>query len=259
MAQLTLNQVMAAETQESSPNGIYKIGGVAILMAFLVALLDTCLTFLPAATTPDPGKGTAIDWCVLLQKDWFLGVRGLGLINIVGSVLLFLVFVALYTAISEVAPHPPANKVYAALAVILLGVGSTIYIANNPALPMLELSHQYSSAVTEVDRNLLVISGQALLVRGEDFTPGAFPGFFFNEAAGILMGWVMLRCGLFSKLTVWSGVLAFTCLLIFTIWSTFVPVFYAAAMMIAMAGGLLSMVWNILVARQLFKLGRGSS
>jgi uncharacterized membrane protein len=67
----------------------------------------------------------------------------------------------------------------------------------------------------------------------------------------------MLRSKLFSKLTVWSGMLGFICLMVFTIWSTFVLVFYAAAMMVVMVGGLLSLVWFILVARRLFKLGQG--
>ena len=259
MAQLTLTQIMAVETRESNSNGIYKIGGVSVLIAFLVALVDTCLSFVPAGITPDPGKGTAIDWFTLLQKDWFLGVRGLGLFNMIGSVLMVLVFIALYTAISQAATRRQANRVYAALAVIFLGIGATIYIANNPALPMLQLSSQYTSAATEAERIQLSGSGQALLARAEDFTPGAFPGFFFNEAAGILMGLVMLRSGLFGKLTGWVGLLGFTCLLIFTIWATFVPVFYDAAMTAAIVGGLLSMAWYILVARRFFQLGRSNS
>jgi hypothetical protein len=213
----------------------------------------------PAGITPDPGQGTALDWFTLLQKDWFLGVRGLGLLNIIGSVLMVLVFVALYTAISQAATHRPANRVYAALAVIFLGIGATIYIANNPAFAMLHLSDQYMTAASEAEKILRVTSAQTLLARAEDFTPGSFPGFFFNEAAGILMVVVMLRSGLFSKLTGWSGMLGFLCLLVFTSWSTFVPVFYDAAMMLAMVGGLLIAVWQILVARRLFQLVRSNS
>jgi len=259
MTQSTFNQVLTADTRESNMQSIFNFGGGAVLVAFLVALLDTCLTFIPSAITPDPGKGTAVDWFTFLQRNWFLGVRGLGLFNVIGSVLLVLVFVVLYAAISQGANDRQSNKVHAALAVILLGIGTTIYIANNPALPMLQLSSHYTSAATEAERSLLAGSGQALLVRGEDFTPGAFPGFVLNEVANLLMVLVMLRSGLFSKLTVWSGILGFSCLLIFTIWSTFVPVFYAAAMMVAMVGGLLSMIWYILVARRFFQLGRSIS
>jgi hypothetical protein len=256
MSESTLTHVMVSEIHDPTRYKVYQFGGAAILLACLVTLLDTSLSFLPVGLTPDPGKGTAVDWFTLLQKDWFLGVRGLGFFNIIGSILMAPVFVVLYTAIRQGAVHRQPSRIYAALAVILLGIGATLYIVNNPAFPMLRLSDQYTAAASEADKASLAAAGQAILAQSEDFTPGSFPGFLFNEVAGILMAAAMLRSGLFSKLTVWSGMLGFTCLLIFTIWATFVPVFYDAAMMIAVVGGLLNMTWFILVACRLFRLGR---
>ena len=256
MAQLTLNPVIPTRPQAASWSKLYKLGCFSAMAALMAAMVDIVLSMFPAGAAPDPGKGSAVEWFTLLQRNWFLGLRGLGILNILNSLLLVLVFSALYTAISQSALPQRGVKAIAALAIIFLVIGSIIYTANNPALPMLHLSNQYTTAANEAERSLLAASGQALLARAEDFTPGAFPGFLFNEAAGILMGIAMFRSRLFTQPTTWSGLGGFTLLLVFIIWSTFIPVYYEAAMIIAQAGGLLMAVWCILVARKLFKLGQ---
>lgn len=95
-----------------------------------------------------------------------------------------------------------------------------------------------------------------MLAQGEDLTAGTFMGFFFPSVASIVMAMVMLRNRIFSKLTALAGILGFGLLLIFVICVAFVPAIFDVAMIFAMGGGLLSMAWNILVARRLFQLGR---
>lgn len=238
-----------AEPAEGAWRALYRVGGAAALISVLVVLLDIALTFLPGPATPEPGKGTVIDWFLLLQNSWFMGIRGLGFLNVVNTALAVPLFFALYGA------HRRVNGAYAALAAILLLIGTTIYVANNAALPMLTLGGQYAAATSESERSMLTAAGQALLARSEDFTPGSFMGFFFSEVGQIAMALVMLRSEVFSKLTGWAGILGFSLLFTFTVWATFVPVFYDVAMMIAVVGGLSSMLWNILVARRLFRLG----
>ena len=229
---------------------LYKLGGAAALVIILVSLLDLALSFLPVGATPDPGKGSVIDWFSLLHENWFLGLRGLGLWNIITAASSVLVFLALYGA------HRRFDQAHAALAALLLCIGATIYISNNAALPMLTLSSQYTLATSEAQKAQLVTAGQVLLAQAEDFTPGSFVGFFITEVAEILMALVLLRGRLFGKPTAWVGLVGFIMLMIFTIWSTFVPVSYNAALLVAMLGGLLSLVWFFLVARRLFQLGQ---
>ena len=245
-------QLMGVPRLESSGGdwrGLYRVGGAAALASLLVVLLDIAATVLPGPATPEPGKGTVIDWFALLQSSWFMGIRGLGFLNVVNVALGVSLFLALYGA------HRGTNGAYAALAAIVLFVGATIYIANNAALPMLALSGQYAVAASESERSALVAAGQALLARSEDFTPGSFTGFFLLEVGQIAMALVMLRSAVFTRLTAWAGIFGFVLLSVFTVWATFVPMFFEAAMVIAMVGGLSSMLWNVLVARRLFRLG----
>ena len=63
-------------------------------------------------------------------------------------------------------------------------------------------------------------------------------------------------CGLYRKrYNNQTGILGGLFLTVFTIWSTFIPVYFEAAMIVAMLGGLASIVWYVLTARRLFQLG----
>jgi hypothetical protein len=140
------------------------------------------------------------------------------------------------------------------LALLFLVIGTTIYCTNNPALPMLQITRQYALATIETQKALLLNAGQTLLLRGEDFTPGFFMGFFLQHLAGFMMCILMLKSQLFKRGLSIIGILGFTLMSIFLIWSTFIPVGYFIAMMISMVGGLFLMIWYLLISIQLFRL-----
>lgn len=245
---ISLKQASATGVKSGWTN-LYRAGGVAALLAVLVALTDIALTFFPAGAEP-PGTMTAVDWFHLFQENWFFGLRNLGLLpNILTLLLLVPLFLALYMV------HQKSDQAFAAFALILSLLGTAIYLANNAAFPMWALSAKYAAAATETQRTLFAAAGEAILARGEDFTPGAFPGFILTEIATVAISVVMLRGRVFSKVTACIGILGCSCLTIFTIWSTFIPVFFEASMLVAILGGLLNMVWYILTARKLLQLG----
>lgn len=251
MSQSNLNQVTDAEIADSNWKSLYKLGGAAALMAVLVGLSEIIITFLPGGGMSS-GAETVIDWFTLFQNNWFLGLRNLGLLNIVLTALAVPIFFALYAA------HRRVNQAYAALAMIIAFIGVAAFFATNRAFPMLELSRQYAAATTDAQRSMIAAAGQAMLSVGQSHTPGTFIGFLLTEVAGIVISIVMLRSQVFSKATAYAGILGFGLLLIFEVCSSFVPAL-GVAMLFAMGGGLLSMVWYILVARRLFQFGQGIS
>jgi uncharacterized membrane protein len=243
----TINQVTNAETTDSTWRSLYKIGGAAALCIVLTALIEIIITFLPGGYA---SSETIIDWFRLFQNNWFLGLRNLGLLNIVMTALGIPMFFALYIA------HRNVYQPYAALAMIISFIGVAVFYATNRAFPMLDLSHQYASATTDAQRAILSAAGQAMLSVGESHTPGTFIGFFLSEVAGILMSMVMLRSKVFNKPNAYFGIFGFSLLLIFEICSSFVPTLSDVVLIFAMSGGLLSMAWYILIARRLFQLGQ---
>jgi hypothetical protein len=236
-----------SENAKPDLTGLYQLGGVVALLIVLTALLEIILTFLPGGYA---SADTVSDWFALFQNNWFLGLRNLGLVNIVMTMLGIPMFFALYTA------HRDIHQTSAALALILSFIGVAVFYATNRAFPMLDLSNQYAAATTEAQRTILLGAGQAMLSVGESHTPGTFIGFFLSEVAGILMSIVMLRSKVFNKPSAYFGILGFSLLLIFEICSSFVPALSNVALIFAMSGGLLSMAWYLLIASRLFQLGQ---
>jgi hypothetical protein len=224
--------------------GLYKLGAVASLLILCTALLEILITFLPRGYA---SADTVVDWFKLLHDNRFLGLRNLGLLNIVMTALSIPMFFALCMA------HSKVNPKYSALAMIISFIGIAVFYATNRAFAILDLSTQYAAASTDAQRAVLEAAGQALLAVGQSHTPGTFIGFCLSEIAGILISFVMLRGGIFSKLTAYAGVLGFGMLLVYEICQSFVPGSSSFALIFAMIGGILNLVWYALIAQRLFK------
>ena len=229
-------------------SSIYQIGGLAAIGAVLVGVSEIVITFLPGGNVP---RETVLEWFQLFQENSFMGLRNLGLLNIMLNTLAILIFLALYAAHRQSQDQP-----YAALAALIALLGIGVFYANNRAFPMLALSHQYAAATTDAQRTVIEAAGQAMLSVGKSHSPGTFLGFFLVELAGVMMAVVTLRSKIFSTASAWAGMLGFGVLAIFEFFTSFVSGLDNVAMTLAVFGGLLSMAWYILIARRLFQLGR---
>ncbi|MBN2256273.1 MAG: DUF4386 family protein [Anaerolineaceae bacterium] len=245
----TIQNTMPQYEQAADPDwkSIYQIGAGAALLVALAALIDILSTLLPGGYVV---TGSVIDWFNLFQTNPLMGLRDLGLLDIIVTTLNVPLFYALAAAPRRV------SFTHAALAAVLACVGTAIFLANCAALPMLALSREYASAMAEPQRAALMSAGQSLLASGAHSSPGTFMAYLFTDTAGILMGFVFLRSRIFSKFAGWAGILGFTSLLIFNICAAFIPAIYDAALVFAGIGGLLFIGCYALTAGRLFQLGR---
>lgn len=228
--------------------GILIGGGAAAIGSVLVGVVESAIQFLPGADAPHE---TALDFFRLFHENPFMGLRDMGLLNIFFNVLSILIFLALYAAHRGHKSQPQATL---ALITSYLGIG--IFFATNRAFSMLTLSQQYAAAETESQRLILEAAGQAMIAVGASHSPGTFLAFSLNDIAGIMIAFVMLRSGVFSKLTAYAGILGFGILLVVEFFTSFFAGVSEIMMLLFMVGGLASMVWSILTAKTLFKLGR---
>lgn len=238
---------MNSQSESFDGKSLYKLSGVAALLVLFTALFEILITFLPGGYTTSE---TVVDWFRLLQDNWFLGLRNLGLLNIAMVTLGIPVSFALYIV------HRRADHTLAALAIIISFFGAAVFYATNRAFPMLDLSNQYAVAATEAERAVLAAAGRAMLSVGQSHTPGTFLAFFLSEIGGIAISVVMLRGKVFSKVAAYAGLIGFGFLLIFEILSSFVPSLHSIALIPALGGGLANMAWYILIAHRLFQLGQ---
>jgi len=237
-----------AEPSRSAWKVLYVVGGVAALLTVLNGLAEIGITFLPGGGM-FAGPVTAVDWFTLYRSSPFLGMRNLGLLNIIFTFLSIPLTYALYAA------HRRTHQAFAGLFLIAALLGVAVFLAGNRAFPMLELSSRYAAAGTETQRAALAAAGEAMLAVGQSHTAGTFLAFFFSTLAGLGLSLVMLRAGIFSKASAILGIAGFGLLLLFEITADFAPGF-RGTFLFAAIGGPLSLAWDLLVALGLFRLAR---
>ena len=233
---------------ENHSKALYVVGGVAALLTVLNGLAEIAITFLPGGGM-SAGPLTAVDWFSLYRSSPFLGMRNLGLLNIIFTFLSIPLTYALYAA------HRRTQQAFAGLSLIVALLGVAVFLAGNRAFPMLELSSRYAAAGTDAQSSALAAAGEAMLAVGQSHTPGTFLAFFLSTLAGVGISIVMLRARVFSKASAILGIIGFSLLMIFELTSDFAPGF-AGSFVFALSGGSLSLVWDLLVAWGLFRLAR---
>jgi len=241
-----MREIQSASTA-SAWKALYIVGGLAALLTVADGLAEIAITFVPGGGM-SAAPATAVDWFSLYRSNPFLGMRNLGLLNIIFTILSIPVTYALYAA------HRRTHQTFAGLSLLVALLGVAVFLAGNRAFPMLALSRQYAAA-TQAQRSVLAAAGEAMLAVGQSHTAGTFLAFFLSTAAGVAISIVMLRGKIFSKASAILGIVGFSLLLIYEFTSDFAPGFPATSMF-ALSGGPLSLAWDLLVALGLFRLAR---
>ncbi|MDD2358738.1 MAG: hypothetical protein PHX13_12585, partial [Thiovulaceae bacterium] len=97
-------------------------------------------------------------------------------------------------------------------------------------------------------------AGEALLVKGVHGGGAVFIGFFIPTLANMLFAFAMRKGKVFGKITVISGIAGNILMLLYLIVITFIPEAGQFAIVLAMPGGVLIMIWMILFTARLFKI-----
>jgi hypothetical protein len=243
MLQSESNHGAETKPAETDWRGLYKLGAFTALILILLPPAEIIVDLLPGAERVSDSTVTVVDWFSLFHDNWFLGLRNLGLLNLVGAALLVPTILAVYSALRR------SNEAFGALGAILFFMGIAVYIAGSRAFPILSLSRQYAAATTDAQRSLLTAAGQGMLAEGQSRS-----GVLLIEFACLLISTVMLKGKVYSKVTACAGMLGNALLMVVEI--AFIPVSSSPAMVVAACGGLSIMTWYLLVARRLFQLAR---
>lgn len=223
------------------------VGGAAALLSAIGALADIGIGMATggsvSAVPPD-----ALGRFAQIIANPALGLYNLDLLNLVTTLIMLPAMYACWVALKREGPA-------AGFALGLAIIATAIFVANNPALPMLGLSWSYAGA-DESRRALLAASGEAILAKGAHGSPGVLPGFLLSSMANIALSVEMLRTRVFSRVTGMLGLGGNVLLGTYLILVTFVPGVRDAAMAFAAPGGLLAIAWIMLMAVRLFKLSR---
>jgi hypothetical protein len=147
-------------------------------------------------------------------------------------------------------------KVFVSFSLILSFTGYVIFMADNSSFACLELAEKYFKDISDTNKTVLLAAGEALFAKGASHTPGTFPGFLIGEIAGIFFSIMIFIGGVLKKSTGIIGLIGFSFLSIFEIISSFINTLFEEAMILAMIGGILTLVWYVLIGLGLLKNSR---
>jgi drug/metabolite transporter superfamily protein YnfA len=232
--------------------GIYRAGAIAAILVIAGSLLDIIVGTISGGDLSALPQSAVERFAQFNQSPW-LGLYHLDFLNVCNQLLFIPAFYALYLLLGG------QNKRVAQLALLIFITGTAVFAANNTALPMLDLSHKYSLAVDDARRSCLAGAGEALIARGAHGSPGVFFSFILIILSEILISLAMLRSKIFKKGTALLGIIGPLMLAIYIVLVTFVPSVKTMAVIFATPGGLLTMVWIIIIAGKLLKQPKNSS
>ena len=215
---------------------LYRVGGAAALITAVLIPLQIVVFVVWAP----PFDGTASEWFGLFQDNRLRGLLSLDLLLMVDYVLLVPIVLALYVALRR------ASESLMAVGTALYFVAIAAYFAPNTAFEMLSLSDGYAVATTEAQRSTFLAAGQAMIAtyQGTSF----HVSYVLGSVAGIIIGAVMLRSNIFSRVTAYAGILGNV-----IGFGLYVPVI---GLFLSVVSGPILWIWYILLARRLFQLGR---
>lgn len=235
------------DSENKEIKNTYLFGIIMAIIFLIVTILDIIIgTSLGGNLSMLPQ--TAIDRFTQFRENWLLGLYNLDILNMINQIIMIPVFFTLYII------HKKTKNIYSLFSLIIFLVASIIFISNNVALPMLELSHKYFNATTDFQRILISAAGESLLIKGAHGSYGAFIGFFLSGIANIMISFVMLKGKIFNKTTSYFGIIGNILISVYVVLITFIPESKNIAMAISAPGGILIIVWMVMFIIKLFKL-----
>jgi len=242
---------LSAEPKESTWKVLYITGGVAALLAVLVfrrffAVEMVTFNGFGIFDVPPNEPATALEWFALLERNKLVGLILLGIVDLINYALVGLIFLAVYGALRKV------NEIAMGLAFIFSMISLSVYFASNQALSYLYLSQQFQAATSDAQRSIYASAGEALSANIQG--TGWYVSLFLIYLAGLIISVVMLKSNVFNKVTAWTGILANSFGLLLFVTLIFTP---AIAWLPPSLSAPFRVIWYVLIALRLFRLGKG--
>ncbi|MDD5509159.1 MAG: DUF4386 family protein [Bacteroidales bacterium] len=214
---------------------LYKLAGAAALLMAVFIPIQIIIFILW------PPPETTLGWFELFKTNPFVGLLDLDLLLIIDQVLVGIMMVALYILLKKTNP----SLMTIALLMAILGIAA--YFASTAAFKMLSISNKFNAARTLIEKSMYESAGQAVL---SGWQGTAFNFGYVMEGIGLLLtALVMLKSGIFGKFTAWVGIIV-------GIMALLPPTAGTIGMIFALGSLIPLEIWDILVARRLFQLGR---
>lgn len=165
---------------------------------------------------------------------------------VISTFILIPFFLAVYISTKQV------NESYALIALVFGLISCILAFFIRPITEMIYLSGQYTSAATDALRNQYLAAGKALSTL---FNGTSWILYMITFGVELLISsLLMLKIKVFGQATAWLGIII--SIGMFSVFAVIIPETAKVTTMLNLVCTLVWTVWNVLVARGLFKLAR---
>jgi hypothetical protein len=135
--------------------GVYTLGFISTFIIILFTILDIIIGISLGANLSQ----NTVERYNQFHQNWLIGLYNLDMLNLITTIIMILTYYALYIAQRNL------NSNYIKFSFLLFIIAAAIFIANNSALPMYDLSRKYFATNVESQKLLYAAAGEALLAR----------------------------------------------------------------------------------------------
>jgi hypothetical protein len=237
MSKSQLTQAVDAGNIDVRWKDLYRVGGIALLLV-AASITFAVLAYFIWPYTPGVDSTESILQTLHIQR--LSGLIALDVLTVPIVLLNVLPLLALYAALKRV------NESYALIALVFGVIAVPMLLTARPVTEMVMLSDKFATATTEALRSQYLAAGEALL---EHFSGTAWMvESFCLIVSGLISALLMLRSPIFGRPTAYVGIA--TSLFGF---GFILPVI---GPLLFLVNTVLSIVFSVLMARGLFRLGR---
>ena len=210
----------------------------AILLVYsaVTVLIVFCLGAAPA---------TAQECFQILQNNPWIGILRLDVLTVLAMPIFLFFYVVLCRALYR------SSAILSTVSAASAFLGVTLVVSNASVLSMVQLSKQYADASGEARKTIFLAAGEAVMSADMWHATGAVLGGILIQIAGVLVCIVMVRSGVFNKLTGYLGLVTHGLDLAHIMVSLFLP---AAGVVLMAIAGPLYFLWLPLVGRRLHQM-----
>jgi hypothetical protein len=224
---------------------LYRIGGIAALvqLAAILASIVIAVAFGPRPTSAAEffAIQQANPLAALLRGDFVL------MFLLIGAYLG--TFPALWWNLRRL------NPIAVTFATLFTAITVILSFSGESTFALLRLGDLYQAAASEAQRAQFLAAGEAVLAAGWWYSSGSYMGGILLQGGGVIISLVMLRSKDFSKVTAISGLIGNALDLVQHLLYPFAP---SIATPIKMFMGVFYFVWFPMLARDFFRLAKGS-
>jgi hypothetical protein len=221
------------------------MAAIFILVASVVTILDIIIGM---SLSIEDMPNSALEYFNVFNENRFIGLYYFDFLNLLNVFVIFTYVILLLIIVWK------KSTKLTSITFILSISGSILFILNNGALKMMNLSNQYFSTDSSNLMTDYLNQAEKIVEHSSHGSASVFYGYFVLSIANVLLALILFRTGVIKKSFSILGLIGYGMLSIYLVLVTFVFELNPLLMGIAGIAGIIVLIWQFYVVKVLIRV-----